>query len=131
MAAEVQYVEAPVVEEEDDEEEEEDDEEECDSWVRWFCEIKGNEYFCEVDLDFLLDRFNLTGLGNDVPHAQQAYEIITDHHGTCARVPCVSRADAQRDEVQNSLRLDSSARFLYGLIHARFIISPAGLSKMV
>lgn len=48
------------------------------SWIKWFCAIKGHEYFCEVDSEFALDRFNLTGLGNDVAHAQAAYDVIID-----------------------------------------------------
>lgn len=55
-------------------------EEESNSWIQWFCHLKGNEYYCEVDSDFILDRFNLTGLGHDVPNAQQAYDLLADDY---------------------------------------------------
>ena len=42
------------------------------SWVTWFLATKGNEYFCEVDEDYILDRFNLTGLNAEVQHYPQA-----------------------------------------------------------
>lgn len=51
------------------------------SWVEWFQTLKGNELFCTVDQEFLLDRFNLTGLNTEVRHFTLAYDIITDSLG--------------------------------------------------
>ncbi|KAF7311865.1 Casein kinase II subunit beta [Mycena indigotica] len=87
-------------------------------WISWFLSSKGNEYFCEVDEDFILDRFNLTGLNNEVANYAQALDLITDQLD---------------DEVQEELRgsLDTQARLLYGLIHARWIVTARGLAKMV
>lgn len=42
---------------------------------------KGNEYFCEVEEDYILDRFNLTGLNTEVQNYSQALDLITDHLG--------------------------------------------------
>ncbi|KAG6824002.1 hypothetical protein H0H92_008297, partial [Tricholoma furcatifolium] len=77
-----------------------------------------NEYFCEVDEDFILDRFNLTGLNNEVSNYAQALDLITDNLD---------------DEIQDDLRgsLDVQARLLYGLIHARWIVTARGLQKMI
>jgi casein kinase II subunit beta len=36
------------------------------SWVIWFLNQKGNEYFCEIDRDYLQDEFNHTGLSSEV-----------------------------------------------------------------
>ncbi|EGN99368.1 hypothetical protein SERLA73DRAFT_160780 [Serpula lacrymans var. lacrymans S7.3] len=88
------------------------------SWISWFLSSKGNEYFCEVDEDYILDRFNLTGLNSDVSNYSQALELITDNLD---------------DEIQDELRgaLDVQARLLYGLIHARWIVTARGLAKML
>jgi len=88
------------------------------TWISWFLSSKGNEYFCEVDEDFILDRFNLTGLNNEVANYQQALDLITD---------------SMDDDIQDDLRgsLDVQARLLYGLIHARWIVTARGLTKMV
>ncbi|TFK21473.1 hypothetical protein FA15DRAFT_758690 [Coprinopsis marcescibilis] len=87
-------------------------------WISWFLSSKGNEYFCEVDEDFILDRFNLTGLNNEVANYSQALDLITDNLD---------------DDIQDELRgsLDVQARLLYGLIHARWIVTARGLQKML
>ena len=51
-------------------------------WISWFLSSKGNEYFCEVEEDYILDRFNLTGLNNEVQNYTQALDLITDNFGT-------------------------------------------------
>lgn len=50
-------------------------------WISWFLSSKGNEYFCEVEEDYILDRFNLTGLNTEVQHYAQALDMITDNLG--------------------------------------------------
>lgn len=51
------------------------------AWISWFLSTKGNEYFCEVDEEYILDRFNLTGLNGEVHHYSQALDMITDNLG--------------------------------------------------
>ena len=53
----------------------------ANSWVMWFLSTKGNEYFCEVDEDYILDRFNLTGLNAEVQDYSQALDLVTDALG--------------------------------------------------
>lgn len=55
-------------------------------WVEKFCRKRGNEYLNEVTEEFLLDRFNLTHIGLDLPRFQQAYDLITDNYSTDYRL---------------------------------------------
>ena len=54
------------------------------AWISWFLSAKGNEYFSEVDEEYILDRFNLTGLNGEVHHYNQALDLITDNLGMFA-----------------------------------------------
>lgn len=94
------------------------DEEYSNYWVEWFLQNKGSEYFCEVDEDFLSDRFNLTGLAPYIPHYTMALDLINDNF-----------VDYKIDDDTKRI-VDDSARKLYGLIHARFIVTSRGLVKM-
>ncbi|MCJ1299605.1 casein kinase 2 regulatory subunit [Hypocenomyce scalaris] len=83
-----------------------------------FISSRGNEYFCEIDEDYLTDRFNLTGLNTDVQYYQYALDLVTD-------VFDLDCDDDMREQIEKS------ARHLYGLVHARYITTTRGLAKML
>eukprot|EP00741_Cyanophora_paradoxa_P003138 tig00000670_g3047.t1 len=105
---------------EEEEEEDLDDEDDEVSWIQWFCGLKGNEFFCEVDEDFIEDGFNLCGLRAQVNLYDEAIAMILDRE-----LPNPNLTDEQHQLVE------ASAEFLYGLIHARFILTSRGLSAML
>lgn len=90
-----------------------------EQWIDWFLGTKGNEYFCDVDIDYILDKFNLTGLNTEVDKISKVIDMITDD---------LDEEDEMTDKEREHLELN--ARKLYGLIHQRFIITTKGLNKM-
>lgn len=86
------------------------------AWIPWFCSLKGNEFFCEVDEEFVSDAFNLTGLEKYIPNFDSALDIILD-----AEPPNdVRLSEDQREMIEND------AENLFGLIHSRFILTARG-----
>lgn len=86
---------------------------------------QGNEFLCEVSEDFIRDEFNLYGLSLQVPFYSRAISIIIGEDSESA-APCGSGGAAP--DLEDAA--ESSAEILYGLIHARFIMTGTGLSKM-
>ncbi|KAL6940826.1 hypothetical protein ACO0QE_004744 [Hanseniaspora vineae] len=92
-------------------------------WIDGFLGKKGNEYFCEIDVDYITDRFNLMGLNR---HISTRFSTVINFI-----------VDELDDEQLSKLRgsdyeqLCKDAAKLYGLIHARYIITLKGLDKMM
>jgi casein kinase II subunit beta len=75
----------------------------------------------QVDEDYIQDDFNLSGLGSAVPFYDYALDLILD-----ADTPS---ADALTEE-QHEL-VESAAEVLYGLIHARWVVTARGLAAVL
>lgn len=60
----------------------------------------------------------MTGLNTEVQHYQYALDLVTDVFDM---------------EVDDDMResIEKSARHLYGLVHARYVVTTRGLAKMV
>ncbi|KAL6569266.1 casein kinase 2 regulatory subunit [Orobanche minor] len=91
------------------------------SWVSWFCNLRGNEFFCEVDDEYIQDDFNLCGLSSQVPYYDYALDLILDVES--------SHGDMFTEE-QNEL-VESAAEMLYGMIHVRYILTSKGMAAML
>ncbi|ELP87844.1 casein kinase II subunit beta, putative [Entamoeba invadens IP1] len=87
-------------------------------WITRFCSMPGHEYFVEVDEDYIGDQFNTYGLERCVPHFSKALDYILDCSDDCSHSR-VSQEDLQQ-----------SAETLYGLVHARYILTLDGMKKM-
>jgi casein kinase II subunit beta len=80
-------------------------------WLDRILSKSGYEYLCRVDDDFLRDKFNLASLEREIPDFKRTYESL------------LSSREPASDLVQSCLSL-------YGLVHARYIITPNGMTKM-
>ncbi|KAJ2710575.1 casein kinase 2 regulatory subunit [Coemansia spiralis] len=90
------------------------------TWIAWFCSFKGHEYFCEVEEEFIEDDFNLTGLNQTVNYYMEALEMILEMDDD-------NDDPLDADEME---AIEGSAEVLYGMIHARYILTRNGLHQM-
>jgi len=88
------------------------------TWIQWYCGLKGKEFFCEVDEEFIQDDFNLIGLRSIVPNYDYALDLILD-----------CETEGLTEEQQEIV--ETAAEYLYGLIHARFILTHRGMMAML
>lgn len=86
------------------------------SWIEWYCSQPENIFFCKVNKTFIKDNFNLYDLKTLFTTESIYKEALT---------MILDEASLRRRENQ-----DSYAQHLYGLIHARYIKSAAGLEAM-
>lgn len=105
--------------EKDDIQDDDDDDEV--PWIKMFCGLKGNEFFCEIDDGYAQDNFNLFGIDElDIKYYEVAYDMILD----------IENPMLENCTDEESQEVESSSESLYGAIHSRFILTPEGLEKM-
>ena len=92
------------------------------TWIERFCASPENLYMCEVDEEYIRDAFNLYGLDSDCPHYKKAISMILGSDE--------SSSDSDSVDVDTNTLTDT-AEYLYGMIHARYIISLDGLEAML
>ncbi|CAE7729423.1 CKB1, partial [Symbiodinium microadriaticum] len=107
------------------------------SWISWFINLRGNEFFVAIDEDYIQDDFNLTGLNLMVPYYDHALDLILDSDPPLGEKTSALRnnrmlnyvfADQLSDDQQDIV--ETAAEVLYGLIHARYILTSKGMLGM-
>lgn len=91
------------------------------TWISWFCSLRGNEFFCEIDEDYIRDEFNLTGLSSQVYYYDYALDLILDMES-----PNEENFTEEQQET-----IESAAEILYGLAHSRYILTNRGMQQML
>jgi len=97
------------------------DDTEFSSWVDFFLVKKGHEFFSVIDKSYLNDNFNLKGLRE--LSLVQCYDFALD---------MIRDVETEEDfaEWQADI-IENDAAILYGLMHARWIITTAGMHAML
>ena len=90
-------------------------------WISYFLTLKGNEFFVEIDEDYIQDSFNLTGLSSQVPYYDYAIDLIID----------IENEESHNLTQEHQEMIENDAEVLYGLIHARYILTNRGLHAML
>ncbi len=87
-----------------------------ETWIDWFLSQEGNEFLCDVDRRYIEDNFNLYGLREIVPNFRLCLDIILD------------RAD---QDLESESNLEAAVADLYGMVHARYILTKRGQEAML
>lgn len=84
------------------------------SWIHWFCKLEGNEFFVEIDEDFIRNKTNLIGI------KCKAYlpKLLSQNAPT---------ENSVNEDLEEELQ---GIKEVYGLIHKRFITTSKGLALM-
>ncbi|KAK1443536.1 casein kinase II subunit beta like protein [Babesia gibsoni] len=103
-------------------------------WIEWYCSLKGNQYYVQVDEAYVRDDFNLVGLQQQVSYYNHALQVILDNYNDYD-YECYDDNEEEtfggRSERAKQQIINTSSQLLYGLIHSRFIITAKGMSLMM
>jgi casein kinase II subunit beta len=93
------------------------------SWVDWFLRDPRSRYFAKVAPSYLLDNFNFFGLRSKTRDSQQTFRCALD----LIRGPYLP---PDRRPAEWTPDVDRCAVRLYGLIHARYLLTSSALAQM-
>ena len=84
-------------------------------WIHWFCKLRGNEYFVEIDENFIKNDENLVGI-----------KFNKDYKKTLLSEKPKTNNELNRELIENLQEI----REIYGLIHKRFLYTPLGMGLL-
>ena len=83
-------------------------------WIHWFCKLEGNEFFVEIDEDFIKNKANLIG----IKCKDYLKKLLS---------PTAPSDNSVNEDLEEELQ---GIKEVYGLIHKRFITTSKGLALM-
>ena len=83
-------------------------------WIHWFCKLEGNEFFVEIDEDFIKNKANLIG----IKCKDYLKKLLS---------PNAPSDNSVNEDLEEELQ---GIKEVYGLIHKRFITTSKGLALM-
>jgi len=91
-----------------------------ESCIEWLLSQEGNHLLCRVEEDYIEDNFNLYGLSKIIPNFREAIRLLLSD---------AASVEGCLDEGWVGPTYEHLLD-LYGLIHARYIVTTQGLNKM-
>lgn len=89
------------------------------SWVDWFVASPRGKFLIKIDPEYLAATFNFYGLRQKVPNFKYALDLIRGPFLSQDQRPAAWPAD-----------IDDYGMCLYGLLHARYLLTEAAHEKM-
>lgn len=89
------------------------------SWTEWFLSSQFGLYFVEIDKEFLDNTFNVYGIRQKIPHFKLAWDLIRGSYIPPENYPNTWPAN-----------LNDYGIMLYGALHARYLMTTTGMTKM-
>jgi len=91
-------------------------------WIKNFLTESQNQFLIEVDSDWIKDKFNHTDLLADIDPALSEKYMPSHYKGMRLIVDIPGDYTKEHDE---------AARFFYGLLHARYVLTNQGINRLL
>ncbi|KAJ6237296.1 casein kinase ii subunit beta [Anaeramoeba flamelloides] len=91
------------------------------TWPEWFCDLDNHEFFCEIEDEYLMDDFNFYGLKKYFKNYPFLLDTIRD----------IDNEVLENLSTKLKMGIEKEAKVLYGLIHARYILTYRGMKNMI
>lgn len=91
-----------------------------ESFSTWFCSFKENDFFVEIDSTYLSSNEALEGLESCVPNLEHTLDFVRS-------LETVRLSNLNREQ---ELLIEMNSFHLYGMIHARYLLTEEGMVRM-
>ena len=99
-----------------------DGEDAAPDWVNDLCDRGDATFFCRVSYEYITYDFNLQGMKSAVSRFIPEYQLAFDR--------LIDRVDSDELDEEDAGDVENWAMILFGLIHARFIVTSEGMDLM-
>jgi casein kinase II subunit beta len=89
------------------------------SWVSWFLQTPRGSIFVQIDREYLNTNYNFYGLRQKIPNFKYSLDLV--------RGPYLARESRPPEWPSD---IDDYGLCLYGLLHARYLLTAAGQERM-
>ncbi|KAK8898861.1 hypothetical protein M9Y10_001153 [Tritrichomonas musculus] len=92
------------------------------TWIDWFLSQPENQLFVRIDDDYLRNIYNFYGIKQKISNFQASYELILKNY--------VPPWHANTQLESQVFVLEQQTAHLYGLLHARYLLTLEGMEKI-